>query len=216
MNWQKIISAAAIVAVTVAAGWVSYTHIYELTLRLGGDRGTAILMPFGVDGLITVGSLVLMQGGRLGWIALGPGVATSLFANVESGLQRGILSAIWSGIPALSFAIACLVLERHLRGKSKAKKTTRKTAEDAVSPAIAAKDTATSGERTPRTPKVAPVLSTTVHETAYAIYAELLDQGQLPALRAVKRDCHVGDDNARAIIEQLRKQMPLRTGSLAA
>jgi len=43
-------------------------------------------MPFAIDGLITVGSVVLLQGGRLGWLGIGPGVAISLFANVESGI----------------------------------------------------------------------------------------------------------------------------------
>ena len=47
-------------------------------------------MPFGVDGLIVVGSVVLLQAAPgqtwLGWLGIVPGVAASLFANVESGL----------------------------------------------------------------------------------------------------------------------------------
>jgi hypothetical protein len=85
----------------------------------------ARLMPFGVDGLIVTGSVVLLQsvpGQRwLGWLGLGPGGAISLFANVESGIQYGALAAIWAGIPAVSFSLATFMLERWLKAQAGAK-----------------------------------------------------------------------------------------------
>ena len=36
----------------------------------------------------------------LGWLGIGPGVAISVFANVESGIRYGWLAALWVGVPA--------------------------------------------------------------------------------------------------------------------
>ena len=103
------------------AGLISYTHISDLSRALHQPVMVARLMPFGVDGLITVGSVVLLQGGRLGWLGIGPGVAISLFANVESGIRYGWLAAVWAGIPAVSFALASFILEHWLAGQAKGK-----------------------------------------------------------------------------------------------
>lgn len=79
-------------------------------------------MPFGVDGLIVVGSVVLLQAAPgqtwLGWLGVIPGVAASLFANVESGLRWGPLAAGWAGVPAASFALATFLLERWLKAQA--------------------------------------------------------------------------------------------------
>jgi len=79
-------------------------------------------MPFGVDGLIVVGSVVLLQAAPgqawLGWLGVVPGVAASLFANVESGLRWGPLAAGWAGVPAASFALATFLLERWLKAQA--------------------------------------------------------------------------------------------------
>jgi Protein of unknown function (DUF2637) len=100
--WSKVVSGLAITAVAGVTGVVSFTHIYRLTLALHQTVMVARLMPSGVDGLIVVGSVVLMQsaGGQrwLGWVGVGPGVAISLFANVESGIRYGWLAAAWAGI----------------------------------------------------------------------------------------------------------------------
>jgi hypothetical protein len=79
----------------------------------------ARLMPVGIDGLVVVGSVVLLQGGRLGWLGVGPGVGLSLFANVESGIRYGWLAAVWAGIPALSFFLATFILENWAKGDAK-------------------------------------------------------------------------------------------------
>lgn len=116
----KVVSGAAILAVAAMAGLISYTHIENLSLALHQPVMVARLMPFGVDGLITVGSVVLLQGGRLGWLGIGPGVLISLFANVESGIRYGWLAAVWAGIPAVSFFLACFILENWLKTQAKA------------------------------------------------------------------------------------------------
>ena len=126
MGWlraygPKVISGLAIAAVAGVAGVVSYLHIYGLTLTLHQPVIVARLMPFAVDGLIVVGSVVLLTEAAawwLGWLGVGPGVFISLFANVESGIRYGVLAAIWAGIPAVAFSLATFMLERWLKAQA--------------------------------------------------------------------------------------------------
>src|SRR5260221_208857 len=114
--WSRLVAGLAFATVAAVTGVVSYTHIEALTLALHQPLMVARLMPFGVDGLIVVGSVALLQAApgheRLGWAGVGPGVAASVFANVESGLHHGPLAAAWAGVPALSFFLATFMLER--------------------------------------------------------------------------------------------------------
>jgi uncharacterized protein DUF2637 len=118
-RWPKVTSGLALAAVAGVAGVISYTHIYRLTLVLHQPVMVARLMPIAVDGLVVVGSVVLLQaiaGQRwLGWVGVGPGVAISLFANVESGIRYGPLAAAWAGIPAVAFALSTFMFERWLK-----------------------------------------------------------------------------------------------------
>ena len=96
--WSRLTAGLALLAVAAVTGVISYTHIYRLTLALHQPVMVAQLMPFGVDGLIIVGSVVLLQAAPgqawwLGWVGVVPGVAASVFANVESGLRYGPLAA---------------------------------------------------------------------------------------------------------------------------
>src|SRR5215469_6044652 len=106
---KRTLIGVAIGTVALVAGVMSYAHIYGLSLALHQPALVALLMPFGIDGLIVVGSVVLLDGKALGWLGVGPCVAISLFANVESGMSYGTLSAVWAGIPALSFALATFI-----------------------------------------------------------------------------------------------------------
>lgn len=101
---------------------VSYTHIEELTLALHQQMMVARLMPFGIDGLIVVGSVALLQAGddqpRLGWLCVAPGAVASLFANVESGIRFGWLAAAWAGMASAGFFLATFTLERWLKSQA--------------------------------------------------------------------------------------------------
>jgi hypothetical protein len=117
LRWAPaVIAGAALLAVAAVAGIVSYTHIDALTLALGGSRMVGHLMPFGVDGQMVVGSVVLMTASgpaaRWGWLGIGLGMAESLFANFESGIAHGLLAAAWYAVPAMSFAVATFTFER--------------------------------------------------------------------------------------------------------
>jgi hypothetical protein len=121
-SWSRLTAGLALGVVAAVTGVISYTHVYDLTVSLHQSMMVARLMLFGVDGLIVVGSVVLLQSAPgqawLGWIGVVPGVAASLFANVESGLRWGPLAAGWAGVPAASFALATFLLERWLKAQA--------------------------------------------------------------------------------------------------
>ena len=114
--WSRIVAGLALTTVAAVAGVISYTHIDALTLALGGSPMAGHLMPFGVDGQIVVGSVVLLTtSGRQahwGWLGIVPGMAESLFANFESGIAHGLRAAGWATVPAASFAVATFLLEK--------------------------------------------------------------------------------------------------------
>lgn len=116
-----MIAGAAFAVVAGVTGRISYTHIEALTLTLHQDPGNARLMPFGVDGLIVVGSVALLQASDeywwLGWVCVIPGALVSLVANVASGWRYGWPSAAWAGVASLAFALATFTLERWLKSQ---------------------------------------------------------------------------------------------------
>ena len=118
VHGPRLAAGLAILTVATVTGIVSYSHIHRLTLVLHQPPMVAALMPFGVDGLIVAGSVVLLQGSLLGWAGVGPGAAISLFANVESGIGFGWLAAAWAGVPAVAFALSTFILERWLKGQA--------------------------------------------------------------------------------------------------
>lgn len=119
--WSRLIAGLALAAVAGATGVISYRHIYELSIVLYQPPIVARLMPVGVDGLIVVGSVVLLQATPdrpyLGWFGVAPGIAVSVFANIESGIAHGWLAAAWAGVPAAGFALATFLLERWLKSQ---------------------------------------------------------------------------------------------------
>jgi hypothetical protein len=120
--WGPALTAGlALATVAGVTGRISYLHIKALTIALHQAPQVAQIMPFGVDGLIVVGSVVLLQPPKdqpwLGWIGIGPGVAASVFANWESGLSSGVKSAVWAAVPAAFFALATFMFERWLKAQ---------------------------------------------------------------------------------------------------
>jgi hypothetical protein len=217
----KIGAGLAIAAVASVAGVISYGHIYELTLALHQSVLTARLMPVAIDGLVTVGSVVLLQSGsRIGWLGVGPGLALSVFANVESGIRFGWLAAVWAGIPALSFFLATFILERWLKSQAQvaaaipsadeAAETVASVAADVpeavpdIEPVGTVPPVPASVPRTVasvRAPGRAPVGKAKSPER---VFAAEISRGELPSLRAVKAGMRVGTDRAREIQSEVR------------
>jgi hypothetical protein len=107
--------AVPVAAVAVIAGIVSFGHIETLALSVHQTLAAARMLPGSVDFLIVAGSAILLAGSALGWLGVVPGVAATLFANVESGLPHGPLSAVIASWPAVAFTLATLMLERWLK-----------------------------------------------------------------------------------------------------
>jgi hypothetical protein len=112
-----MLAALPVALVALVAGTVSYSHIVSLGLRTGQSPADAHLLPLAVDGLIVSGSVILLAGSWLGWLAVVPGVAATLFANLESGLPHGQLAATVATWPAIAFTVSAAVLERWLAGQ---------------------------------------------------------------------------------------------------
>ena len=116
-----LVAGLTLATVAGVTGRISYLHIKALTLALHQAPQVAQIMPFGVDGLIVVGSVVLLQPPKdqpwLGWIGIGPGVAASVFANWESGLSSGVKAAVWAAVPAAFFALATFMFERWVKAQ---------------------------------------------------------------------------------------------------
>jgi hypothetical protein len=225
----KIGAGLAIPAVASVAGVISYGHIYELTLALHQSVLTARLMPVAIDGLVTVGSVVLLQSGsRVGWLGVGPGLALSVFANVESGIRFGRLAAVWAGIPALSFFLATFILERWLKSQAKAARSipsddeTGKTVAEAI-PTPTVSEPGTAADDVPAGvpgdvaspvpgPVVRPVPARTARRTSPGrakapgkVFEAELAAGQVPSVRQLKERLHVGTDKARMIRDELEE-----------
>lgn len=173
----RVLSGISILAVAAVAGIVSYIHIYELSVSLHQDLFVARLMPFGVDGLITIGSVVLLQGINWGWLGLGPGVTISLFANVESGIPHGALAAAWAGIPAVSFALSCFILERWLLHQAKT---------EVRVPAPARVPKAAPVVVTPPEPAPSPAVDGLDLKRAARVFAAEIERGHVPGLNAIR------------------------------
>ena len=202
----KIISGLAIAAVASVAGVVSYLHIYGLTLTLHQPVIVARLMPFAVDGLIVVGSVVLLTEAAawwLGWLGVGPGVAISLFANVESGIRYGVLAAIWAGIPAVAFSLATFMLERWL--KAQASPETRSqdvTALPVENPSQPATGFPPASEAVPAVPG-AHLNGSGLHPDEVQPFADDLARGEVPSIRRIRSELHVGQPKAQEIRARL-------------
>lgn len=117
MKWDRLTIAAAVpvAIVAVIAGVVSYGHIEALALSVHQTLAAARLLPFSVDFLIVAGSVIILAGYWLGWLGVASGVAATLFANVQSGLPYGPLSATVAAWPAVAFTVASFLLERWIK-----------------------------------------------------------------------------------------------------
>jgi hypothetical protein len=161
-----------VVAVTAIAAVISYGHARELVQRYGATGWTADALPLTIDGLVATCSLILVDCARHNRTA--PWQAWFLLitgaANVAAGLSHGLVGAAIAGWPAL---VACGCFDLLLRHRR---------------------------HRTP-TAQHAPAATTPdpVIDQARELYGPALAHGRIPAIRAIKRDLHVGTPRATAI-----------------
>ena len=177
MTWTRtaILAALPVAAVAVIAGVVSYSHIEALGLRTGQSITDARLLPLAVDGLIVAGSVILLAGSWLGWIGVALGVAGTLYANVMSGLPRGPLAATVAAWPALAFTVASFMLERWLAAQA-----------DTVPAAVPDVPAESNG-----------------HDPDLGVFADDLARGEVPTIRRIRSQLHVGQPRAQEIRARL-------------
>jgi hypothetical protein len=106
IRWSTV---AAVTAVAIVAGWVSYDHALTV-VRAHGETGiVARLYPGTIDGLIYSASMVLLDAARRSlpapplarWL-LASGITATLLANVASGIAYGLTGALVAAWPALA------------------------------------------------------------------------------------------------------------------
>jgi Protein of unknown function (DUF2637) len=177
VTWNRtaLLAALPVAAVAVIAGVVSYSHIEALGLATGQSITDARLLPLAVDGLIVAGSVILLAGSWLGWIGVAIGVGGTLYANVMSGLPRGPLAATVAAWPALAFTVASFMLERWLKSQA--------------------------GVALSAVPGVPAGLNG--HDPDLAAFAGDLARGEVPTIRRIRAELHVGQPRAQEIRARL-------------
>ena len=187
---------AAVVALAVIAGAVSYAHMKILAERHGETGWRAHAFPLSVDGIEIVASLVLLADRRVGrrwlvWAALVAGTAANVAANVAVGA------------PAFALLVATLLLSGLRDGPAAPSPTVTASR---TSDVAAADGGPASGSR-PRTS--AGARDDRADRDASRTAANLDDLGDLlPAARAVQASVAAdGQRSTRAVLaDRLRRQ----------
>ena len=221
-KFARVLTGLAVLAVAVIAAAVSFSHIRALALTHGYSPDTGALLPFSVDGLLVVSSLVLTTEARaqrpaprLARFGLILGIAGTLAANVAYGVHFGPVGALVNAWPAAAFITATEILVAQMRraGTTPAVPEAIVAVADGVTgdvPRVAG-DVAEEHAPTPPAATVKAVTSRRARPSASGskarvptrVFADEISRGELPSLRAVKARLHVGTDRARVIRDEL-------------
>ena len=140
IRWSTV---AAVAAVALIAGWVSYLHAYEV-VRAHGEAGmVARLYPGTIDGLIYAASMALLDAARRGvpapalarWL-LAAGIGATLFANVLAGARSGPLGAAVAAWPAFALVGSYELLMVIIRGATRPARVAPARAPGSVADAV--------------------------------------------------------------------------------
>ncbi|MEV5893171.1 DUF2637 domain-containing protein [Nonomuraea fuscirosea] len=115
--------AIAVVSVIAAvAAYVSFRHQHGLAMTAGEPVATAWTLPVLIDGVIIMGSLVMLDASRRGdkapWLArlaLIAGAVATLAANVAHGWSGGLASSLISAVAPIVLVVAYELLMGMLR-----------------------------------------------------------------------------------------------------
>jgi hypothetical protein len=115
--------AIAVVSVIAAvAAYVSFRHQHGLAMTAGEPTTTAWTLPVLIDGVIIMGSLVMLDASRRGdkapWLArlaLIAGAVATLAANVAHGWSGGPASSLISAVAPIVLVVAYELLMGMLR-----------------------------------------------------------------------------------------------------
>jgi Protein of unknown function (DUF2637) len=208
----RFATSAAVTAVAAIAATVSYSHVYDLGRTHGQSGVAARLLPLSVDGLILAASLTLLLAARNGLratalprFALWLGIGGTIAANLAYGFPYGPVGAVLSVWPGAAFVLGIEILLGSLRRSQGVPQAVPVAAADAVPEAAPA-----TGSARTRTAPVALSSSasrarrgTPTQRDPVTVFAAELERGELPGIRSIKRQCHVGQDAAAVIKSEL-------------
>lgn len=159
--WTRIASRAMAAVVALVAGVISYGHIRQVASASGELDIAAALLPVGIDGLIIVGTLAMLEDKRQrryprlsARVALAFGIAATVGFNIASAQPSWSARAV-AVVPAVSFLLAVEVLVRTGRPMSTSDDTspiTDTTAAVDNTPASASVEVSTPGPVPAATP----------------------------------------------------------------
>jgi hypothetical protein len=185
----------AVAAVGLTAAVLSYRHQFELAAGHGESALTAKLLPVSIDGLLVAGTLAILDASRRqtghAWAArvtVGLGVAMTMWANIVHGLGYGWAGIVLSGWPPVALMAAIEVLARMIRPVPSPVPVTEVPHPGASGNGHAAPE----GGR-----------------EAAEKYAAGLSRGELPSIRQVQREMHLGQPRA----QQVRSYLELLAAS---
>lgn len=185
IRWSTI---AAVAAVAIVAGWVSYEHALAVVRAHGEHGAVARLYPATVDGLIYSASMVLLDAARRGvpaprlarWL-LAAGITATLAANVASGLYFGLVGAVVAAWPAAALVGSYELLMLIIRSG-------------------AAERSTVPGD-VPEAEHVSDVSAGLNGHAAKAerLFATEIESGAVPGIRRIRAAMHVGQPKAQQV-----------------
>jgi hypothetical protein len=181
IRWSTI---AAVAAVALVAGFVSYRHALQVVTVHGETGLLARAYPLTIDGLIYAASMVLLNAARraldrpkLAYVALALGIAATLAANIAAGLAYGAVGAIVAAWPAPALVISYELLMLVIR-----------TSAAPVPGGVPDGFASLNGHA----------------EAAAELFAAELEAGRVPGIRAIRSGLQVGQDKAQQVQAYLR------------
>lgn len=120
--WIRAAAWLVMITLFVIAFYVSYRHLLTLAERYGEPADTARLFPLAIDGLIIMGSLVMLHCARarlpvpgIAWVALWLGIVATIAGNAAHGIAYGWRGALVSAASAMALILAYHLLMRLVR-----------------------------------------------------------------------------------------------------
>ena len=203
-------AAAAVLLVAAIAAVISYVHIERLAVTHGQTALAAYLLPLSIDGTVAAASLAMLRTARAGLGAprlarfmLGLAVAATLASNVAYGARFGVTGSLLSGWPAVAF-IGSAELAIGMARRARAG-TNSHSHVPALAPVPAAVPAGVPGPD----PVPAPGYGLNGHgHEAERIFAAEIEAGDIPPIRRIRAQMHVGQPKAREIQAHLAGLTP--------
>jgi hypothetical protein len=186
-RWAAVL---AVLAVAAVAAWVSYRHAIAVVSANGEPGPVDYWYPVTIDGLIVAASLVLLDAARHGesappmaWVLLVAGIIVTLAANIAYGARDSLASAWWAMWPALAFIGTYELLMMLVRASARRTRAVPGVPEDVPGPY-----SGLNGQR----------------QAAREHFAEDLEAGRVPSIRAIREGLKVGQPKASEVQRYLR------------